>query len=121
MEYTLLVNTGYAYGIPYNLIVQDRWPDSSVVLFDVHSLITDIHNNPSAYLASPANATGGWQNCDVNKVCTNSTEPQDSFLWFDELHPSQITDQIIARTFVDIVKYGNSSYATYWSSKRSDY
>jgi hypothetical protein len=38
----------------------------------------------------------------------------DSFMWYDELHPSEQTDRVIAREFVDVVK-GNSKWATYWS------
>lgn len=112
-----MVNEALLYGLPYNLIVQDRWPGSTVVLYDVHSLLLDIYNNPGAYLASPANSTGSYQNCDVSGVCTNSTNPPDTFLWWDELHPSERTEQWIAKSFVDIVKWGNSSYGTYWSSK----
>ncbi len=37
----------------------------------------------------------------------------DHFLWFDELHPSERADQVIAREFVNVVK-GTSKYATYW-------
>lgn len=37
----------------------------------------------------------------------------DHFLWFDELHPSQRTDEIIAHEFLGIVR-GGSRYVTYW-------
>jgi hypothetical protein len=36
-------------------------------------------------------------------------------MWYDELHPSEQTDRVIAREFVDVVK-GGSKWATYWSS-----
>lgn len=119
MEYTLLVNEALQYGIPYNLAVQDRWPGATVVLYDVHSLMVDMYNNPSAYFDTPANSTGSYRNCDVNNVCTNSTNAPDTFLWYDELHPTVRTEQWIAKSFVDIVQWGNSSYATYWSSKQN--
>jgi hypothetical protein len=35
-------------------------------------------------------------------------------MWYDELHPSEQTDRVIAREFVDVVK-GKSKWATYWS------
>lgn len=34
-------------------------------------------------------------------------------MWYDELHPSERTDQVIAKEFAKVVK-GLSSYATYW-------
>lgn len=52
---------------------------------------------------APANVTG---------VGKGSASP-DSFLWYDTLHPSEQTDRVIARTFVDVVS-GSSEYATYW-------
>jgi hypothetical protein len=36
---------------------------------------------------------------------------------YDELHPSEQTDRIIAKNFVDILD-GSSKYATYYSSKQ---
>jgi hypothetical protein len=75
--------------------------------------ISDVYNNPDEYFAPPANVTGYNNHCDVNGAnCYRLPDP-DSFLWFDELHPSQRTDQIIAQTFIQVVK-GTSKYATYW-------
>lgn len=34
---------------------------------------------------------------------------------YDELHPTQQTERVIAREFVDVVE-GSSKWATYWSS-----
>lgn len=115
LEFTTSVNTMLSWGSPYQLLIAHRWPGATVVLFDVHSLITDIYNNPTAYLDAPANVTGGWQNCNASGKCVDSSEPKSSFLWYDELHPSERTDMVIARTFADIVVGGNSSYGTYWA------
>jgi phospholipase/lecithinase/hemolysin len=74
------------------------------------SQLTDIYNNPAAYLngTSPLDVTGyAHFNGTVNAS-------PDSFMWYDELHPSEQTDRVIAREFVDVVK-GNSKWATYWS------
>lgn len=37
----------------------------------------------------------------------------DHYLWFDELHPSERADRVIAEEFVRVVK-GGSKYAKYW-------
>ena len=66
--------------------------------------------------SAPANVTGFERHCNLNgTVCADfeGGESSDSFLWFDELHPSEQTDRIIAMNFVDVLN-GNSSYATYY-------
>jgi len=79
--------------------------------------LTDIYNNPSAYLngTAPLDVTSYSHKCNTSGAdCVASTTP-DSFMWYDELHPSEQTERVLARTFVDVVK-GNSKWATYWSS-----
>jgi len=115
-EYTMTANNIFSLQVPYELFVAYRYPGASFAIYDVHSLITDIYNNPSQYLngTTPANVTGFYFHCDLTgNNCTTVDADYDSFLWFDELHPTQRTDQIIAEHFVDVIK-GNSSYATYW-------
>ena len=77
--------------------------------------VLDIYNNPTNYLngSAPANVTGYVHHCDINGAnCADQPSP-DSFLWYDELHPSEQTDRIIAREFVNLLS-GNSTYATYY-------
>jgi phospholipase/lecithinase/hemolysin len=110
------VNDIFDYRTPFELLVAKRYPGASIAVFDVNSLITAIYNNPSQYLASPANVQGQYYLCDVatGSQCTSQTAiGLDHFLWFDELHPSQQTDEAIAHEFVNVVK-GTSKYATYW-------
>jgi hypothetical protein len=73
--------------------------------------LTDIYNNPSQYLNGSAllDVTGYANNVNGS----NNTSP-DSFMWYDELHPSEQTDRVTAREFVNVVK-GGSKWATYWS------
>lgn len=88
-----------------------------MAIFDVNSLMTDIYYNPTEYgIASPANVTGTYILCNVNgtEECPKTTDLSlDHFMWYDELHPSQTTDEIIAREFAKVVN-GSSEYATYW-------
>jgi len=86
------------------------------VVFDVHSLMTDIFNHPGQYLngTTPPNVTGQYYKCNVDQsVCTSAKGSADGYLWYDELHPTQRTDQIIAREFIKVTS-GTSKYATYW-------
>lgn len=111
LEYTQLVNRVFDYGVAYETLVNKRWPGAVVDIFDVNSLLTDIHDNPSAYLAAPANASGFYHHCnaDNNSICVNEPLALETFLWYDELHPSNKTDTVIAREFLGVVG-GNSSY-----------
>lgn len=76
----------------------------------------DIYNDPTAYLngSAPANVTGFERHCDLTgTVCTEfEGNSPDSFLWYDELHPSEQTNRIIAKEFVQVLD-GKSRYATY--------
>lgn len=83
------VNNIFKYQTPYENLVANRYPGASIALFDVWSLISDIHNSPASYLngTKPANATGYSHHCSVNGTnCVSDSSP-DSYLWFDELHP----------------------------------
>ena len=115
-EYTQLVNNLFDYRTPYELLIAGRYPGASVAIYDVNSLITDIYDDPTKYLAYPANVTGQYYLCDAatGSVCTSQSDiGKTHFLWYDELHPSETTDAIIAQEFANVVK-GVSKYATYW-------
>lgn len=77
--------------MPFNLLVKSRWPDATLSIFDTNALLTDIFHNPSQYLDPPAKATGVYHLCDsVNtSSCVVSPDAPSSFLWYDELHPTE--------------------------------
>ncbi|CEJ84293.1 hypothetical protein VHEMI03436 [[Torrubiella] hemipterigena] len=111
-EYTMSVNTMFDYGAPFQLLVKKRWPGAYFTIFNVHDLMLDIHNNPSQYLTPPAVVDKPYRTCGANG-CVDAKDPLSGYLWFDGLHPSERTDQIIATNFVDVVK-GSSKYGTYY-------
>ncbi|KAK1988951.1 acetyl esterase [Colletotrichum cereale] len=116
LEYSTSVNTAFDYGVPFHLLVKKRWPGATFSVFDVHSLLRDIHAEPSKFLSSPANVTAPYHVCDpVTAACVNSPDPKAGFLWYDELHPSERTSEIVAQHFVDVV-HGNSTYGTTYVS-----
>lgn len=91
----------FDYGVPFEVLVKGRWPDASFDIFDVNSLITDIHDNPSAYLDAPANVTGWYHNCNTaGSDCVDATNPLDTFLWYDTLHPSERAGELSASCFI---------------------
>ncbi|OCH85023.1 GDSL lipase/acylhydrolase [Obba rivulosa] len=100
-------------------------PGAHIGLFDSHKLFTDIHNNPSKYLNGtvPFNVTGAISSCvyplnsnisAVTPDCTNAEgSAQDSYLWFDELHPSQQSDRVLARELTAGIKQQSSEFLTW--------
>ncbi|KAF8863152.1 hypothetical protein BDZ45DRAFT_615857 [Acephala macrosclerotiorum] len=114
-EYTSLVNSIFEYRTPYELLVAKRYPEASFAVFDVHSMLTDLYYNPTAFgLTAPAIVDKPYYLCDPSGAnCVPSSVSLDHYMWYDELHPSQQTDEAIAKEFVNVVK-GDSKYATYW-------
>ncbi|KAL8408006.1 hypothetical protein RB594_006709 [Gaeumannomyces avenae] len=112
LQYTTTVNTVFDYGAPFNLIFKRRWPGAKFSIFDVHSLMTDMSLNPTRYFDAPANSTGFYRHCDPKTgKCADSTEPLSSFMWFDDLHPSERAEKVVAEHFLDVIA-GNSTYGT---------
>lgn len=117
LEYTVTTNRIWDFQVPYALRIAQRYPGARMAIFDVHSLMTDIYNNPTACLNGTdgtANVTAQYFLCVPDVVeCTTKNGSIDGYMWFDELHPSERMDQIIAEEFIRVVE-GRSSYAAYW-------
>ncbi|KAF2278818.1 uncharacterized protein EI97DRAFT_413696 [Westerdykella ornata] len=116
LESVATVNQIFAHKTPFETEVADRWDgDVKIANFDVNALMTDMYRNPKKYLNGTAepNVTGVVNKCDVQgKNCVLAKSP-DSFLWFDELHPSEQASRVVAREFVGVLK-GGSKWAKYW-------
>ncbi|OTB15746.1 carbohydrate esterase family 16 protein [Daldinia sp. EC12] len=107
LEYTTSVNTIFSYGAPFQLLVEARWPGASFTIFNIHQLFLDIYSNPSEYFDTPANTNEPYYGCSItgsgSKNCTASEHSLSSFLWYDELHPSWKTDEVIAEEFLKLL------------------
>lgn len=113
-EYTKLANSIFDYRVPFELLIERRYPGASIAIFDTNTLLTDIYNNPTQYLPAPAVVDKPYILCDLSgSPCPQQPGDLDGYLWYDELHPSQGTDKVIATEFINVVK-GTSKYATYW-------
>jgi phospholipase/lecithinase/hemolysin len=117
-EAVATVNDVYRYRTPFELLVNRTWPDATIANFDVNALMTDIWEHPEGYLNGTVPLdTQGWVNhCSLNGTncvpVANGTA-RDSYLWYDELHPSEQTDRVVAREFVGVLD-GGSKWAEYW-------
>ncbi|KAF5380716.1 hypothetical protein D9757_007054 [Collybiopsis confluens] len=99
-------------------------PGAHVAYFDSHGLFADMFTNPANYLngTAPLNVTGCINSC-VFQVggtvgdCTEvgSLSDRDSYLWFDELHPSEQADRIVAREMATVMEGKTSQWATWLS------
>lgn len=121
-EFTSSVNAVYKYRTPYEALVARRYPGASFASFNVNQLMQDMYDSPEMYFngTSAANVTGFENHCVQNAtgdgtICSKAEGGMspDSFMWYDELHPSTQTDRVIARSFLDVLN-GNSTYADYW-------
>ncbi|KAI0770406.1 GDSL lipase/esterase [Fomes fomentarius] len=97
-----------------------------LALFDSHSLFTDMINHPQLYLngTAPLNVTGAVHACVFKEgestgdtgECTDAVgTDQDSFLWFDELHPSVQAERVVAQAISDVVHRRTEKWTTWLS------
>ncbi|KIK59717.1 carbohydrate esterase family 16 protein [Collybiopsis luxurians FD-317 M1] len=98
--------------------------DAHLGLFDSYSLFEDMIAHPAAYLngTAPLNTSSCVHAChyQLNEstadmgICTiaNGTD-RDSFLWYDELHPSEQTDRNIAKEVAEVIE-GKDNRWTRW-------
>ncbi|KAF9040087.1 GDSL lipase/acylhydrolase [Panaeolus papilionaceus] len=97
-----------------------------VGIFDSHSLFADMFAHPAKYLngTAPLNVTGAVQECvfdlnentsDMGRCTIAQGTDRDSFLWFDELHPSEQADRIVAREIAQVIE-GKPNQWTRWLS-----
>ncbi|TFL01910.1 GDSL lipase/esterase [Pterulicium gracile] len=102
-----------------------RLKDAHIGLFDSHALFRDILAKPSVYLngtgpmelRQPAKRCEYKPNVDVataKPVCTLvPASDADNHVWYDELHPSEQVNRVIAREIVRVTS-GQSSTWTRW-------
>lgn len=58
--------------------------------------------------------TGFQRHCTVDgSSCVLASDSPDSFLWHDELHPSEQLERLVAKEFVGLLG-GASPYAIYY-------
>ncbi|KIV81975.1 hypothetical protein PV11_04121 [Exophiala sideris] len=102
------VNEIFRYKTPYELLIAQRYPGSDFALFDTWRMFTDIHNNPRLYLNGTAEPTvSDWSHhCSVagaNCVHRHNNTSPDSFMWWDELHPSEQVHRVLAGEIVTLL------------------
>jgi hypothetical protein len=67
----------------------------------------------------PANVTSAVRKCVYPEGggtanCTTATGAnKDSFMWYDELHPSEQTDRVLARVVADLVLGKSQQWTTF--------
>ena len=119
-QLTTSANEILKYQTPFELLVAGRYPGAHIALFDTYALFSDIYHAPELYLngTEKANVRGWIEHCDLdfeNCVKEFDGKSDDSFMWFDELHPSEQVHRVLGQEVVETLK-GRGAYATYWSS-----
>ncbi|KAI8680729.1 hypothetical protein NCS56_00478800 [Fusarium sp. Ph1] len=114
MEYLTSAKAMLQYGVPFQLIVEKRWPGSTFSFFDLHGLMTHMLKTPEEYIDAPANITGHYRHCEIGEFldCPVEKEARESFFWFDELHVSERVEEKVAEEFIKLLaqesKYGKT-------------
>ncbi|KAL4965969.1 uncharacterized protein BDV14DRAFT_199420 [Aspergillus stella-maris] len=112
-EYAVSVSTMLKFGVPYQRL-EGSWPGATVTFFDAQQLIVDIVADPETYLVDEPVAKGtevfrkgcrdfAQTDCDFNEG------PLGRYVWFDDLHPSERVDEVIADEFIKALS-GKSKY-----------
>jgi phospholipase/lecithinase/hemolysin len=102
-------------------------PEAHIGVFDSNALFGDILQNPTTYLngtgpvelRQPVKSCVYEANADITTAkptCSlASSSHADNHVWYDELHPSEQVNRIIAKEVVKVVK-GEKSRWTQWVS-----
>ncbi|KAJ7619619.1 GDSL lipase/esterase [Roridomyces roridus] len=87
--------------------LNDEWQGTaaSVEMFDTYQLFEDMYNHPANWFngSIPANVTGHCHQCPDPDDYTQcgigdcTLAERDSYMWWDELHPSEQTGRNLAR------------------------
>ncbi|KAK7688808.1 hypothetical protein QCA50_008348 [Cerrena zonata] len=126
LEMAELVNAGNTMARLMLKELTPTLPGAHVGLFDSYALFSDIIVHPGNYLngTAPLNVTDAINACvfDVDEptngpsFCTTATgTDKDSFLWWDEIHPSEQADRVVAREITDAIKRKSDKWSTWFS------
>ncbi|RDA87022.1 hypothetical protein CP532_3205 [Ophiocordyceps camponoti-leonardi (nom. inval.)] len=105
LRYTSTVNAMLDKGAPLRL--RARWPGATMSVLDAHSIFKKAVAEPHRFLDAPANAVTPYRNC--LSTCVDSPAKRSSFLWYDELHPSEKMHEVLSQAFIDLLN-GGSKY-----------
>ncbi|PCH43140.1 carbohydrate esterase family 16 protein [Wolfiporia cocos MD-104 SS10] len=121
---TEITNTGNALSRMMLEALAPTLKGAHLGIFDSYGLISNVRSDPQDYLNGtvPYNVTGCIRSCilQINEStsgpgdCTISEgTARDSFLWYDELHPSEQTDRVIAREIAGAIVRNSSDWITW--------
>ncbi|EJD37627.1 hypothetical protein AURDEDRAFT_199603 [Auricularia subglabra TFB-10046 SS5] len=122
-----LTTAGNALSLLFLRNLAPTLPGAHIAYFDSHALFTSMYYHPAAYLngTAPINVTGAVNACryelndgPVGGACPPPVPEEggarDSYLWWDELHPSEQANRVVAREMARALK-GNTAWATWIS------
>ncbi|GAB1520184.1 hypothetical protein RhiTH_003257 [Rhizoctonia solani] len=105
-------------------IAPSLFPGARIGLFDSYGLFLDIYNNPAKYLVGPTyNVKDVVNACKFpydNGTLVCNTQPQskrDSYLWWDELHPSEQANRVVARHILNVLKGQSDPWVSWYGAK----
>lgn len=104
-------------------IAPSLFPGARIGIFDSYGLFNDMYKNPAKYLIGPdynvvdaANACEYYPKNDSWACFTQPKGRWDSYLWFDELHPSEQANRVVARHILDALS-GKGPFVSWYGAK----
>ncbi|KAI0683582.1 GDSL lipase/esterase [Cytidiella melzeri] len=119
-----IVSTGNALSKALLQLLAPTLKGAHIGYFDSHALFSDMIANPKNYLngTAPLNVTGSVDAC-VFQLNESTADPgtctiargtdADSFLWADELHPSEQADRQVAKFVAGAINRSSSKWVTW--------
>ncbi|KAK7443477.1 hypothetical protein VKT23_015651 [Stygiomarasmius scandens] len=101
-------------------------PGAHVGVFDTYSLYSDMYENPQNYFngTAPLNVKTPGKSCvfaenesitDTGNCTVAGPTDRDSFMWWDELHPSEQSARTLAKEVAEVITTGQNKWTTWLS------
>jgi len=119
-----LTNAVNALALAWLEAMAPSLPGAHLGYFDSYGLFADMYANPGNYLngTAPLNITGCIKSC-IFQTDESTSGPsdctiaegtsQDSFLWYDEVHPSEQADRVVAREIAAAIVRNSTDWMTW--------
>jgi hypothetical protein len=108
-----------------NCALRTLLTSNSLGYFDSYSFFDSMYKHPQLYFngTAPLNVTSAVRHCvfaegedtgDTGNCTVAEGTDKDSFLWHDELHPSEQTDRVVARAVSDLILGKSQKWTTFF-------
>ncbi|KAL4931761.1 uncharacterized protein BDV17DRAFT_288347 [Aspergillus undulatus] len=106
-QYATSNNTMLRQGLPYQGVLEKRWPGATFSFLYVYTLMSDILESPEEYLESPAETKDIFRFCEEDSAWTARAVSSARGHWLD------ISEEFVAQEFIRLLQGGSKYGQTY--------